>query len=125
MILKFMKTYVLLAMNLWCHDKTSDRVFTFDRWRAKFALRCAKFFQVFKHGVYTIPTVITSLVNGEDVKGIFSSLIAISKSAFRSRWRCIQRSMDFLRKDLFAFLGFYSVIGYPDFDDWYHHRYAR
>ncbi|CAG5079167.1 Oidioi.mRNA.OKI2018_I69.PAR.g9188.t1.cds [Oikopleura dioica] len=71
--------HIIITMNLWCHDKTSDRVFTFDRWRAKFALRCAKFFQVFKHGVYTIPTVITSLVNGEDVKDQ-------DKDAFKEAW---------------------------------------
>ena len=53
-------------MNLWCNDKNSDRVFTFNKFRAKLAYRCAKFFQIFKNGEYNIPTVITNFVNGEE-----------------------------------------------------------
>lgn len=55
-----------LAMNLWCHDKSSDRVFTFDKFRAKLAYRCAKFFQIFKNGEYNIPKVVKNFVNGEE-----------------------------------------------------------
>ena len=53
-------------MNLWCHDKSSDRVFTFDKLRAKLAYRCAKFFQIFKNGEYNIPKVVKNFVNGEE-----------------------------------------------------------
>ena len=55
-----------VAMNLWCHDKSSDRVFTFDKLRAKLAYRCAKFFQIFKNGEYNIPKVVKNFVNGEE-----------------------------------------------------------
>ena len=56
-----------LVMNLWCHDKTSDRVFTFNKWRAEFAFRFALLFQF--RGHYTYPTVIERLVMNEDVTG--------------------------------------------------------
>jgi hypothetical protein len=55
-------------MNLWCHDKNSDRVFTFGKLRAKLAYRCAKFFQIFKDGDYSIPNVVMKLVNGETLE---------------------------------------------------------
>jgi hypothetical protein len=55
-------------MNLWCHDKNSDRVFTFGKLRAKLAYHCAKFFQIFKDGEYSIPGVVMRLVNGETLE---------------------------------------------------------
>merc|ERR1712176_301103 len=58
--------HIIITLNLWCNDKNSDRVFTFDKFRAKLAYRCAKFFQIFKNGEYNIPTVITNFVNGEE-----------------------------------------------------------
>jgi len=60
--------HIIITMNLWCHDKNSDRVFTFGKFRAKLAYRCATFFQIFKDGEYSIPGVVMKLVNGETLE---------------------------------------------------------
>ena len=68
-------------MNLWCHDKNSDRVFTFGKFRAKLAYRCAKFFQIFKNGEYNIPEVVMKLVNEEALENEKDD-----EDAFKEAW---------------------------------------
>ena len=68
-------------MNLWCHDKNSDRVFTFGKFRAKLAYRCAKFFQIFKTGEYNIPKIVMKLVNEEALENE-----KYDEEAFKEAW---------------------------------------
>jgi len=70
-------------MNLWCHDRNGDRIFTFGKFRAKLAYGCANFFQIFllKDGKYVLPEVVRKLVNGEIVEEMKDN-----EDAFNEAW---------------------------------------
>ncbi|CAG5078087.1 Oidioi.mRNA.OKI2018_I69.PAR.g8896.t1.cds [Oikopleura dioica] len=50
--------HIIITVSLWCQDKSEDRIFEFSKHQAKFALLCARFFEKFICGKYTIPSVI-------------------------------------------------------------------